>query len=196
LERIGDRKYVPSEQDILRTRVKSTGIVEYEFDYNSLHFRIVDVGGQRSERRKWINCFEDVTAILFFVALSAYDLGLREDGTINRMDEALRLFNSILNNRWFLDTSVILFLNKKDLFQEKVKEKPLSDCFQDYTGRNTYQDGVNFIRQKFVSMNRNPNRKTVYTHVTCATDTTNIQYVFQSCTEIIISEHLRDVGLI
>ena len=44
--------------------------------------RIVDVGGQRSERKKWIHCFEDVTAILFFVALSAYDLGLREDGTI------------------------------------------------------------------------------------------------------------------
>lgn len=42
-------------------------------------FRVVDVGGQRSERKKWIHCFEDVTAILFFVALSAYDLGLRED---------------------------------------------------------------------------------------------------------------------
>ena len=63
-------------------------------------------------------------------------------------------------------------------------------------GRNTYQDGVNFIRQKFVGLNRNPSRKTVYTHVTCATDTHNIQYVFQSCTEIIISEHLRDAGLV
>ena len=41
--------------------------------------RCIDVGGQRSERKKWIHCFEDVTAILFFVALSAYDLGLRED---------------------------------------------------------------------------------------------------------------------
>lgn len=65
-----------------------------------------------------------------------------------------------------------------------------------FTGRNTYQDGVNFIRQKFVNLNRNPSRKTVYTHVTCATDTHNIQYVFQSCTEIIIQEHLREAGLI
>ena len=47
-------------------------------------YRIVDVGGQRSERKKWIHCFEDVTAILFFVALSAYDLGLREDGIVVR----------------------------------------------------------------------------------------------------------------
>ena len=47
-----------------------------------LFHRIVDVGGQRSERKKWIHCFEDVTAILFFVALSAYDLGLREEQAI------------------------------------------------------------------------------------------------------------------
>ena len=127
------------------------------FSIASFHCRIVDVGGQRSERKKWIHCFEDVTAILFFVALSAYDLGLREDGVVvgfqslvsillllnqiylslhskNRMDEALRLFGSILNNKWFLDTSVILFLNKKDLFEEKIKEKPLSEVFHDYRG--------------------------------------------------------------
>ncbi len=53
------------------------------------------------------------------------------------MDEALRLFNSILNNKWFLETSVVLFLNKKDLFQEKIKEKPLSECFPDYRGEIT-----------------------------------------------------------
>ena len=47
-----------------------------------LYFRIVDVGGQRSERKKWIHCFEDVTAILFFIALSAYDLDLREEQAI------------------------------------------------------------------------------------------------------------------
>jgi len=195
LERIGDRRYVPTVQDILRTRVKSTGIVEYDFEFRSLHFRIVDVGGQRSERKKWIHCFEDVTAILFFVALSAYDLGLREDGAVNRMDEALRLFNSILNNKWFLETSVILFLNKKDLFEQKIKEKPLPDIFPDFRGQNTYQDGVNFLRDKFVRLNRNPGRKTVYTHVTCATDTNNIQFVFESVTDIIIAEHLRETGL-
>eukprot|EP00731_Ephydatia_muelleri_P027042 Em0018g1142a len=116
----------------LRTRVKSTGIVEYEFSYKGLHFRVVDVGGQRSERKKWIHCFEDVTAILFFVALSEYDMTLREDAAVNRMEEALRLFNSILNNKWFLETSVILFLNKKDLFEEKLRGKPLSHCFPDY----------------------------------------------------------------
>ena len=41
--------------------------------------RMFDVGGQRSERKKWIHCFEGVTAIVFCVALSAYDLMLAED---------------------------------------------------------------------------------------------------------------------
>ena len=131
------------------------------------------------------------------------------------MDKALRLFNSILNNKWFLDISVILFLDKKDLFEEKIKERPLPDVFPDFrgmfkrrplptvafitpiqlVGKNTYQDGVNFIRDKFVCLNRNPGRKTVYTHVTCATDTSNIQFVFESVTDIIIAEHLRETGL-
>ena len=141
------------------------------------------------------------------------------------MDEALRLFNSILNNKWFLDTSVILFLNKKDLFERKIRERPLPDVFPDFRGKfllwrplpnkcmfekcslsfslslslslgnNTYQDGINFIRDKFVRLNKNPGRKTVYTHVTCATDTSNIQFVFESVTDIIIAEHLRETGL-
>ncbi|XP_064393535.1 guanine nucleotide-binding protein G(o) subunit alpha-like [Halichondria panicea] len=195
LERIGDRRYVPNTQDILRTRVKSTGIVESTFNYRSLNFRVVDVGGQRSERKKWIHCFEDVTAILFFVSLSAYDLGLREEQDTNRMEEALRLFNSILNNKWFLDTSVILFLNKKDLFERKIKERPLRDFFPDYRGQNSFQDGVRFICDKFVRLNKNPTRKTVYTHVTCATDTSNVQFVFEAVTDIIIAEHLRETGL-
>ena len=63
-------------------------------------------------------------------------------------------------------------------------------------GRNTYQDGINYLRERFVSLNQNPTKKTVYTHVTCATDTNNIQFVFESVTDIIISEHLRDAGLI
>lgn len=186
LDRIGDRRFVPTLQDILRTRVKSTGIVEYEFSFRTLQFRVVDVGGQRSERKKWIHCFEDVTTILFFVALSAYDLGLREDQAVNRMKEALKLFGSILNNKWFLDTSIILFLNKKDLFEQKLRERPLTDVYPEYTGPSTYQASVNFIRDMFVELNKNPERKTVYTHATCATDTGNIEFVFNSVTNVII----------
>ena len=120
LNRIGDQNYLPTEQDVLRTRVKTTGIVETHFDYKSLNFKIFDVGGQRSERKKWIHCFEDVTAIIFCSAMSAYDQVLYEDETTNRMHESMKLFDSICNNKWFTDTSIILFLNKKDLFEAKI----------------------------------------------------------------------------
>ncbi len=71
---------------------------------------------------------------MFCVALSEYDLVLREDETQNRMQEALQLFDSICNSRWFTDTSIILFLNKTDLFRAKIQKVPLALCFPDYTG--------------------------------------------------------------
>lgn len=50
------------------------------------------------------------------------------------MEESLKLFESIINNKWFLETSVILFLNKKDLFEEKISKFSLTICFPDYPG--------------------------------------------------------------
>ena len=87
-------------------------------------------GGQRSERKKWMHCFEGVTAILFLVAMSEYDLKLVEDQTTNRMHESMRLFESICNSQWFVNTSIILFLNKRDLFEEKIAKSPISVCFE------------------------------------------------------------------
>lgn len=93
-----------------------------------------DVGGQRSERKKWIHCFENVTTILFLVAISEYDQLLFEDETVNRMQEALTLFDSICNSRWFIKTSIILFLNKIDRFKEKLPASPMKNYFPDYEG--------------------------------------------------------------
>jgi guanine nucleotide-binding protein subunit alpha len=93
-----------------------------------------DVGGQRSERKKWIHCFENVTAIVFLAAISEYDQVLVEDETMNRMTEALNLFDTICNSKWFVSTSMILFLNKVDLFKEKLVKSNLADYYPDYTG--------------------------------------------------------------
>lgn len=53
----------------------------------------------------------------------------------NRMHESMKLFDSICNNKWFTDTSIILFLNKKDLFEEKIKRSPLTICYPEYAGK-------------------------------------------------------------
>uniref|UniRef100_A0A3P9PU36 Guanine nucleotide binding protein (G protein), alpha inhibiting activity polypeptide 1 n=1 Tax=Poecilia reticulata TaxID=8081 RepID=A0A3P9PU36_POERE len=195
LERLSAPSYVPTQQDVLRTRVKTTGIVETHFTFKDLHFKMFDVGGQRSERKKWIHCFEGVTAIIFCVALSDYDLMLAEDEEMNRMHESMKLFDSICNNKWFTETSIILFLNKKDLFEDKIAKSPLTICFPDYEGPNTYDDGATYIQFRFEDLNKRRDVKEVYTHFTCATDTKNVQFVFDAVTDVIIKTNLKDCGL-
>lgn len=196
IDRISKPDYVPTEQDILRTRVKTTGIIETKFTFKQINFLMVDVGGQRTERRKWIHCFESVTAIIFTVALSGYDLVLREDEEVNRMHESLNLFDSTCNNTWFTKTSMVLFLNKKDIFEEKIQYSPLTTCFPDYKGGNNYDDASTYIREKFEALNAHAATKEIYSHFTCATDTKNIQVVFDAVADVITQSNMKEIGLI
>merc|ERR1711983_303487 len=99
ISRISDPHYIPTEKDVLKTRVRTTGIVQTQFYYKNMLFKMYDVGGQRSHRKKWLYCFEDVTAIIFCTAISEYDLTLEEDEETNRMMESMSLFDSICNNK-------------------------------------------------------------------------------------------------
>jgi len=195
IDRISDPRYTPSDQDVLRSRVKTTGITETTFIIGDLTYRMFDVGGQRSERKKWIHCFENVTAIIFLVAISEYDQVLIEDETVNRMQEALTLFDSICNSRWFVKTSIILFLNKIDRFAEKLPISPLADYFSDYRGGNNYDAACDYILNRFVSLNQSDDKQ-IYTHFTCATDTQQVKFVMAAVNDIIIQNNLRDVGLL
>ena len=196
LPRISAPDYVPSQQDVLRTRVKTTGIIETKFRYKGLLFKLFDVGGQKSERSKWIHCFNGVTAIIFCVALSEYDLNLYEDETTNRMQESLTLFNSICNNKWFIDTNIILFLNKKDLFSEKIRRSPLTIAFPEYKGAQTYEEASAYIRYKFESLNKQKaSGKEIYTHFTCATSNQNMEFVFDAVTDVIMRHNITKAGL-
>ncbi|XP_029013429.1 guanine nucleotide-binding protein G(i) subunit alpha isoform X2 [Betta splendens] len=195
LDRICQQNYVPTQQDVLRTRVKTTGIVETHFTFKELYFKMFDVGGQRSERKKWIHCFEGVTAIIFCVALSDYDLVLAEDEEMNRMHESMKLFDSICNNKWFMETSIILFLNKMDLFQEKISRSPITICYPEYTGGQSNEEAASYIQCQFENLNRQKDKKEIYSHFTCATDTKNVQFVFDAVTDVIIKNNLKDIGL-
>ena len=197
LDEIAKDGYIPTQQDVLRSRVRTTGIVENDFLIQGNHFKMFDVGGQRSERKKWIHCFEGVTAVIFVGVLSEYDLMLYEDNTVNRMKETIVLFDEICNSRWFAKTAIILFLNKRDMFEEKIRRVPLSVCplFANYPGPNTYEAGCALIERTFHEKNKNP-QNVIYTHITCATDTSNISVVFDSVKDIIIRRSLGEVGLI
>jgi len=194
VDRISAEGYIPNEQDILRARATTTGIYETEFDVEHAHFRMIDVGGQRTERKKWIHSFEGVTAVLFCVALSEYDLKLLEDDKVNRMEESLQLFREVSNSHWFLNTAIILFLNKTDLFAEKIKRSPLTVCFPTYTGSNNYDEASKYVAKQFLEQSANAD-KPIYPHFTCATDTDNITVVFDAVRDIVLRGQLRDNGM-
>ncbi|KAI1239928.1 hypothetical protein IHE44_0011367 [Lamprotornis superbus] len=196
LDRIADSTYLPTQQDVLRVRVPTTGIIEYPFDLQSVIFRMVDVGGQRSERRKWIHCFENVTSIMFLVALSEYDQVLVESDNENRMEESKALFRTIITYPWFQNSSVILFLNKKDLLEEKIMYSHLVDYFPEYDGpQRDAQAAREFILKMFVDLNPDSD-KIIYSHFTCATDTENIRFVFAAVKDTILQLNLKEYNLV
>eukprot|EP01104_Vermistella_antarctica_P017942 TRINITY_DN64_c0_g1_i3.p1 TRINITY_DN64_c0_g1~~TRINITY_DN64_c0_g1_i3.p1 ORF type:complete len:265 (+),score=52.71 TRINITY_DN64_c0_g1_i3:132-926(+) len=98
LDRLTEESFVPSEQDVLRSRSKTTEITETEFQTDGLHVKMLDVGGHRPERKQWMHCLQEVSAVLFFVALSEYDLMLAEDETIFRMHESLKLYDEVASS--------------------------------------------------------------------------------------------------
>ena len=207
IQRIGDiENYLPTDMDILYVRYRTTGVIESKFSIQGSNFHIFDVGGQQSERKKWIHCFENVTAVIFVASLSCYDELMFEDDTKNCMIDSLELFQEICNLQWFVTTPIILFLNKNDLFEKKIHIIPLSVCFNEYDKhppsdssqqkdglhsndtenenllydelKNQYMmDSRKYIKQKFCSFNNSKTRG-IYVHITCATNKKNVQDVF------------------
>ncbi|XP_053159442.1 guanine nucleotide-binding protein subunit alpha-15 isoform X2 [Hemicordylus capensis] len=210
LDRIAAEGYVPSAQDILRARVPTTGINEYCFSVQKVTLRIVDVGGQKSERRKWIHCFENVMALIYLASLSEYDQCLEENNSENRMQESLDLFRTILELPWFWDTSIILFLNKTDILEEKIASSDLATYFPSFPGpRQDAKAAKEFILDMYMdvfthvtfmdchssmgSLKERP--RLLFPHYTCATDTQNICTVFDDIQDAVLASYLEEFNL-
>ncbi|XP_063003446.1 guanine nucleotide-binding protein subunit alpha-15-like [Elgaria multicarinata webbii] len=213
LDRIAADGYVPSSQDILRTRVPTTGINEYCFSVQKVTLRIVDVGGQRSERRKWIHCFENVIALIYLASLSEYDQFLEENSSENRMRESLDLFRTILELPWFWNTSIILFLNKVDILEEKIMISDLAAFFPGFPGpKQDAPSAKRFILEMYMDIftqfsdhDDNAGVRTskevcrpriLYPHYTCATDTQNIGTVFEDIKDAVLAGYLEEFNLV
>jgi hypothetical protein len=130
--------------------------VEHDFVIKKIPFKMVDVGGQRSQRQKWFQCFDGITSILFMVSSSEYDQVLMEDRRTNRLLESMNIFETIVNNKLFLNVSIILFLNKTDLLVEKVKAVSIRAHFPDFQGDpRRLEDVQRYLVQSFDRKRRN-----------------------------------------
>lgn len=190
-ERFAAPGYEPTQDDILRARVPTIGVRETHFTVQGNEFTMVDVGGQRSERRKWLHCFQDVNAVIYLAALDEYDKTLEEDRRTNRMLESLNLYEQLSGLKWFTETPFILFLNKSDLFEAKIKTKPLHLYFADISEQDgaDYTKGVEYVQQKYEEAF---NGSVMYPYVTNALDTSNCQRVFTAIKDNVLFKNLEE----
>jgi len=212
--------YVPNEEDWLRVRVRTTGVTETVFSLEGVNFKVVDVGGQRSERRKWINAFSEVTAVIFVVAVNEYDQVLFEDPSQNRLAESLDVFQGLVNGKPLEKVHWIIFFNKSDLYQEKLNKSPIrvidpkgheKERFTDFAGpycpkgenpksarfKECYDAGIEYFEEKFRDR-ENPMKpsRIATVHTTCAMDQHRVHVVFNTVKELIITQLLGTQGFI
>lgn len=195
--------YVPSDEDLIRVRIRTTALntVDFRMRVDSsdssaapIPMRLLDVAGQRSERKKWIPYFQDATAVIFVAAISEYDQVLAEDGKTNRLLESIALFTEIMNSSWFVDTPLVLFLNKCDIFAEKLRRVPLAHLFPKYAGSGSYQSACEFLCREFVRRRANPN-KVIHIHVVSAIQVDLIRTAMDSVKNMIVERSLGLAGL-
>merc|ERR1719216_475647 len=130
VRRYADPNYQVTFDDYVRIRDQTTGIIHTQFEVDNGRrkwlFKLIDVGGQRTERRKWLHIFHGIDVVLYVMSLSAYDQVLYEDHTTRCYDETLNLFKKTAANKAFETTDFIVFLNKNDLFQDKLGRIPFT----------------------------------------------------------------------
>src|SRR4051794_2634079 len=107
------------------------------------------------------------------------------------MQEAIMIFESISNSRWFKKSAFILFLNKMDLFKEKLRRSPIQHYFPDYTGNPADWKAVSqYFLQKFIVLNRDSSKK-IYAHFTTATDSDLLKITMNSVQDRITQLNLQ-----
>lgn len=148
-----------------RTRHHTIFETRLPMDSRSIHM-FDETGFPRRERKHWIHHFENITSILFVVDLDEYDARLWEDDTVCVMEEAFTLFDSVVNSRYFAQTSIILILNKFEVFKEKIPKSPLEKHFPDYTGGNDVNKAAKYLLSRFIQLNLS--HLNIYPHFACS----------------------------
>eukprot|EP00470_Lotharella_oceanica_P007527 CAMPEP_0170198462 /NCGR_PEP_ID=MMETSP0040_2-20121228/68782_1 /TAXON_ID=641309 /ORGANISM="Lotharella oceanica, Strain CCMP622" /LENGTH=427 /DNA_ID=CAMNT_0010448447 /DNA_START=45 /DNA_END=1328 /DNA_ORIENTATION=+ len=192
-EAIAAPGYVASVGDYIRSYTRTTGIFDSRL-YSRPKFTLVDVGGQRSQRKKWRHCFkEDISAVLFTVGLSGYHECLEEDPTTNRLVEALTLYEEVCNAEWSQKATIFLLLNKRDVFKERIKRIDIRECpaLEKFEGDSkNFMETLAYIKDCFLQ--RSKNHPDVHCHATCATDRSDIAMVFRDVSDATLDQYLKE----
>jgi len=200
-------KYMPSDDDVLKARLKTVGVSEYKFEMeftagrdSGTEWRIVDVGGSRSQRPTWAPFFDDVDAIIFLAPISGFDQVLAEDKNVNRLEDSVLLWKAVCSNKLLANVDLVLFLNKCDLLEKKLKSGiQLTKYVRTYGDRGNDLDSVSkYLRGKFSAIHReySPNPRKFYAFCTSVTDPATTAGIIASVRDTVIRQHLKQSKLL
>ncbi|KAJ7916969.1 guanine nucleotide binding protein, alpha subunit [Mycena leptocephala] len=206
IPRITAKKYIPTDADVVKARLKTIGVVEHTFSISSgsnrgKRWKIYDVGGSRNQRQAWTPYFEDINAIIFLAPISAFDQCLAEDPLVNRLEDSLQLWQAVVSNKLLAKVNIVLFLNKCDLLQAKLDAGVrLNKHMISYGDRpNDYDSVSKYFRNKFGALHHavTPNKeRELYIHLTTATDIRRTATIIATTRDDIIKGHLKSMKLI
>ncbi|KAG8905907.1 hypothetical protein FRB99_007987 [Tulasnella sp. 403] len=205
LQRIAVAEYSPSDDDILRARLRTMGVVEHYFEIPSSNkvygWRLYDVGGARGQRPSWVPYFEDATAIIFLAPISAFDQYLEEDQRTNRVDDSLQLFTLICSSPLLKNCHLVLFLNKTDVLRRKlemgIKVKKYITSYGDRP--NDYDHVSNYFVAHFKQVHRKNNvdaKRELYTHLTSVVDTRSTRQIITNVRDAILRDYLKESSML
>ncbi|ORY70231.1 guanine nucleotide-binding protein alpha-3 subunit [Pseudomassariella vexata] len=183
ISRISSFDYMPTEMDIIQATSSSTGIYDTRLRVNDLSIHLFDIGGLSGKIKKWIHHFDAAKFIIFVVDLDQYNQG-------SRMAENMRLFETMVNSKWFIKGSIILLLNKTATCRNKLQTSPLADYFLDYTGGRDIRKAADYILGRFYNLNREG--VPVYPCVAENSDVSTLGCVLATMKEALLNEYLRD----
>jgi len=187
--RVLDPGFVPSCEDALAVRTKTTGVHERKFpvEKENIEIEFIDVGGQRAERRKWINQFEKVDLVIYFSALDNYALQMNEcEG--NRLDDDLRLFSSLMiliqqKSSW------CFFFTKVDIFESVLKQVPINERFKEIPKEKaqSVEHCTEFLQTQFKSK-WDGDKNAIKFFTICSLDTNQLKLVWANIKQDMINK--------
>ncbi|RXW17378.1 hypothetical protein EST38_g8483 [Candolleomyces aberdarensis] len=212
IDRIASRDYKPSDNDVVRARLRTQGVQEYRIKLEQSaglagsimsfgnEWCLYDVGGSRTGRNAWIPYFEGIHAIIFLAPLSCFDERLLEDSRVNRLEDSFLLWRTVCTSRLLLRASLILFMNKCDLLKRKLKAQvKVKNYLPSYGDRpNDAATVVKYLKDKFkdIAKGHPPSGRSAYYYATSVVDTKTTAITLTAVKDIILREHLKNADFV
>jgi len=224
LNHIIPASYVPSDNDILRCREPTLGLLEATVQIQESSFRFLCMRGSKGQRRKWLPSFgageESIAAVMFVASLDEYDqthpnpnrdslkeeilsafpdwspsvihtvVDFLEEENVSKLRDSIDFFEEICGNKFYEHVGLVLLLNRRNIFNEKLKTVPLNRHFHDYRDGDSPDSAARYIEHLFKEKNKYSTRK-IYSFSTDAIDKGNVAQIMKEVLQLFTSNSIK-----